>query len=548
MRGTLKQTVSKFIFLFVIPLNIFLIITSSVFIISTYRQAKVSTENMVNYFIDDMDARLDAISFFLVKNGTEDSAFQSIAYDYAGKDYTLEKIHLYQNLNSKIDLYREISYLFMYHTLNGEMIIVPSSEYVSFGSYQIKDMLCEMLEHSEQTQNDSWELITLHDQQFLMRLFKCNNTYLGACVPTDSMAQKLEKYSFSNTSVMIAPTGVFTGKDSMWDFFPLRHFQIVTDSSTGDFSVLLSADIPSQNYIIIVLCWITTFFSLCLLFFIPIANRYLHRNILSPILMLIEHMDKIRDNDFSSELAGNMGSIEMNHMATSFNTMIHRIQTMKIELYEKELQRTQLDLQCLQLQLSPHFFMNTLNTIYFLSINQETVQLQSLTLEFTEYFRAVFKSSSSLIPLKEELEQCSRYISIHQIRKAQKPQVSFHVPDSLAEYEVPPLTILTFLENSIKYAHEQLRLLKLNVSAILKQEETSYYLLLTIRDNGVGFPDSFLAEIKNYAPPFSIGNEHIGLKNLMSRLYYFYDGNAFIHLYNPQTGGACAEVKIPIVL
>lgn len=118
----------------------------------------------------------------------------------------------------------------------------------------------------------------------------------------------------------------------------------------------------------------------------------------------------------------------------------------------------------------------------------------------------------------------------------------------MAEYEVPPLTILTFLENSIKYAHEQLRLLKLNVSAILKQEETSYYLLLTIRDNGVGFPDSFLAEIKNYAPPFSIGNEHIGLKNLMSRLYYFYDGNAFIHLYNPQTGGACAEVKIPIVL
>lgn len=548
MRGTLKQTVGKFIFLFVIPLNMLLIITNSVFMISTYRQAKVSTENIVNYFIDDMDARLDAISFFLVKNGTEDSAFQSIAYDYAGKDYTLEKIHLYQNLNSKIDLYQEITYLFMYHSENGEMIIVPSSEYVSFGSYQVKDTLCEMLEHPEQTQNDSWELITLRDQQFLMRLFKCNNTYLGACVPTDSMAQKLEKYSFSNTAVMIAPTGAFTDKNSLWDFFPLRHFQIVTDSSTGDFSVLLSADIPSQNYIIIVLCWITTFFSLCLLSFIPIANRYLHRNILSPILMLIEHMDKIRDNDFSSELVENMGSVEMNHMATSFNIMIHRIQTMKIELYEKELQRTQLDLQCLQLQLSPHFFMNTLNTIYFLSINRETAQLQSLTLEFTEYFRAVFKSSSSLIPLKEELEQCSRYISIHQIRKAQKPQVSFHVPDSLAEYEVPPLTILTFLENSIKYAHEQLKLLKLNVSAILKQEETSYYLLLTISDNGIGFPDLFLEDIKNYAPPFSIGSEHIGLKNLLSRLYYFYDGNAFIHLYNPKSGGACAEVKIPIKL
>ena len=236
---------------------------------------------------------------------------------------------------------------------------------------------------------------------------------------------------------------------SILDFFLLRHFQITADSSTGDFSVFLSADIPLQNYIIIVLCWFTTFFSLCLLSLIPIANTYLQRNILNPILIFIEHMDSIRDNDFSSELTENMGSMEMDHMAASFNTMIHRIQTMKIELYEKELQRTQLDLQCLQLQLSPHFFINTLNTIYFLSINEENLQLQSLTLDFMEYFRAVFKGSSSLIPLKKELEQCLRYISIQQVQKAQKPQVYFNIPDSLTDCMIPPLTILTFLENSM---------------------------------------------------------------------------------------------------
>lgn len=91
MKGTLKQTVSKFIFLFVVPLNILLIVTNSFFAFSTYRQTKISTESMVNYFLDDIDSRLSTISFFLIKNGTEDSAFQSIAYDYVGKDYALEK-------------------------------------------------------------------------------------------------------------------------------------------------------------------------------------------------------------------------------------------------------------------------------------------------------------------------------------------------------------------------------------------------------------------------------------------------------------------------
>ena len=168
MKGTLKQTVSKFIFLFVVPLNILLIVTNSFFAFSTYRQTKISTESMVNYFLDDIDSRLSTISFFLIKNGTEDSAFQSIAYDYVGKDYALEKIHLYQNLNSKIDLCPEIAYLFMFHSENNEMVIVPSSEYVSHGSYQAKETLCEMLKNPEQFLNASWTLITLQDQQFLL--------------------------------------------------------------------------------------------------------------------------------------------------------------------------------------------------------------------------------------------------------------------------------------------------------------------------------------------------------------------------------------------
>lgn len=215
MKGTLKQTVNKFIFLFVFPLNILLIITNSFFMFSTYRQTKISTENMVNYFLDDIDSRLSTISFFLIKNGTEDPAFQSIAYDYVGRDYALEKIHLYQNLNSKIDLCPEIAYLFMFHSENNEMVIVPSSEYVSHGSYQAKETLCEMLKNPEQFLNASWTLITLQDQQFLLRLFKCNNAYLGVCVPTDSMIQKLKNYSFSNTAVTIAPTGTFTDKNTI---------------------------------------------------------------------------------------------------------------------------------------------------------------------------------------------------------------------------------------------------------------------------------------------------------------------------------------------
>lgn len=60
----------------------------------------------------------------------------------------------------------------------------------------------------------------------MLRLFKCNNAYLGVCVPTDSMIQKLKNYSFSNTAVTIAPTGTFTDKNSMLDFFSYGIFKL----------------------------------------------------------------------------------------------------------------------------------------------------------------------------------------------------------------------------------------------------------------------------------------------------------------------------------
>lgn len=114
----------------------------------------------------------------------------------------------------------------MFHSENNELVIVPSSEYVSHGSYQAKETLCEMLKNPEQFLNASWTLITLQDQQFLLRLFKCNNAYLGVCVPTDSMIQKLKNYSFSNTAVTIAPTGTFTDKNSILDFFSYGIFKL----------------------------------------------------------------------------------------------------------------------------------------------------------------------------------------------------------------------------------------------------------------------------------------------------------------------------------
>lgn len=47
-----------------------------------------------------------------------------------------------------------------------------------------------------------------------------------------------------------------------------------------------------------------------------------------------------------------------------FNSMMSQIEALKIDIYEERLSKQKTELQHLQLQLNPHFFLNSLNIIY----------------------------------------------------------------------------------------------------------------------------------------------------------------------------------------
>lgn len=51
----------------------------------------------------------------------------------------------------------------------------------------------------------------------------------------------------------------------------------------------------------------------------------------------------------------------------TFNTMADNIHQLKIEKYEAELRRQKMELRNLQLQIRPHFLLNTFNLMYSLS-------------------------------------------------------------------------------------------------------------------------------------------------------------------------------------
>ena len=220
--------------------------------------------------------------------------------------------------------------------------------------------------------------------------------------------------------------------------------------------------------------------------------------------------------------------------------MLDETRQLKIDLYEQELRERQIRLDYLQIQVEPHFFLNCLNLVYSLAELEKLEEVKKLSLSLSKYFRFRFHKSTNLITLKEELEHVQNYIDIQEVRFGDNFSYCAKCDDGISDVLLPPLSIQTFVENSIKYALSPRRK---NIIEI-RCEKKFDLLQVTIKDNGRGYSADVL-QILNSEQRFD-GDEtsRIGITNVKERLRLLFGENSYINFYN--SGGSVVEFVIPI--
>lgn len=127
-------------------------------------------------------------------------------------------------------------------------------------------------------------------------------------------------------------------------------------------------------------------------------------------------------------------------------------QSNEIVNLEKEKSATELNL--LKQQINPHFFFNTLNNLYALSITKDK-QTPEVILQLSELMRyVIYKGKEDFVPLKEELNYIEDYVQLQQIRLHKKLDYKFDITISDKEQQIPPLLFITFVENAFKHGIE----------------------------------------------------------------------------------------------
>lgn len=126
---------------------------------------------------------------------------------------------------------------------------------------------------------------------------------------------------------------------------------------------------------------------------------------------------------------------------------------MKDEKKRVELERenTENKLIFLRQQVSPHFFMNTLNNIHALiDIDQEQAKESVIKLSHLMNY-LIYDTQDGKVMLKDEMAFIESYIELMQLRFSDKVKLEVQIPSIIPKIEISPLLFISFIENAFKY-------------------------------------------------------------------------------------------------
>ena len=138
------------------------------------------------------------------------------------------------------------------------------------------------------------------------------------------------------------------------------------------------------------------------------------------------------------------------------------------QLMVLEKENLEQQLEYLKYQINPHFFMNTLNNIHAL-VDIDPEQAKDTILELSKMMRFVlYKGDKKGVPLSREFEFIRHYVTLMRMRYTDKVEVKVDLPTETPDYELPPLMLITFIENAFKHGISYQRDSFIHVKATVK--------------------------------------------------------------------------------
>lgn len=551
--------------LLAIPIGLIFLMVSGYAFSEMRRQNDASIKNSIDIYEKELSHKLDAVAHFVQWTVVHEHVLEDFNPDNNMGDYRQASEDLRARVGEmQYAIGNEFQYFF--YSKENQLFINASSIALDYAAYQaIRDKLINDADVNQSSYIIEWTPYEFNDCTFLYYCICYKDYVFASAIDMKDVSAPLSSLNLgrlgciqfeSGNNVFYATNEVPSGPASLF------YSKIAIENTQYDipFDISIYMDVFSHYGHIFFLLFLIFLLALIFIILMGIYILFTYRKIILPIKLFSDNLaalDRLPEDPDQTQEASIMLSDtniqELNQINRQFKNLTHEITRLKINIYEAELEKNNFLIHFLQQQIKPHFYLNCLTTIdSMLSIGETETARKMLTFT-SKYLRYLFQADQDFINLSSELAHIEDYINIQNLRLGHTIKYELHTKEDYALVQVPPLLLITFVENIIKHAipHGETLDIRINcdkydcsTDSLSAKYKTPYYFEITISDNGQGLDEEIIEKINN-GISVSKDGQHLGLSNSLKRLELLYDNRFELILANNDAIGAKVILHIP---
>ena len=512
----------------ILPFNILAIWLSERTMSTLIEQSRISVQNSMNTYLSNLDYKMETTANLLYNLRYKDQYGLTVIKQIGDEKYEWSKVNFFYSQKNYYDTTDVADVWFIYMKKLEDIIVWDENGSARKGD---EDYIREQEKREIKT---GWSLATIEGRDAVRLFINIGMVSYGGWIYLDTLAENLKK-DLDYDSIELNFAEEKTLQESKTQLF------VASYCKRGNF--YLNGEISKEEITgkIEAIYRIMHIASLIALILIPVLYGLTQRLLLHPLRILNQAQKRLREGDLDSRITEKANSVEYQQSFQSFNKMAERIQSLKIENYEKELERKQMELSNLQLQIRPHFLLNTFNLVYTLAQRGQEREVQQVIIYLSDYFRYLFRSGKSLELFEKEQALIEAYIETAKVRYPDSIEAEYEYDPEIAFVRVPPLLLHNFVENIVKHALNPGKIIHVSIIGQYEDGIVSFMIM----DDGDGMTEEQVEELDRSMREPRKDGLHIGYANSLKRLRYSYGEKADIEISSEPGEGVCVTVTFP---
>lgn len=374
--------------------------------------------------------------------------------------------------------------------------------------------------------SDDQEVIFCHNQNEVTEPLP-DNDYFSYYDPDAAEKSLIDSNEYDPFTFIQVHSG-----DYDWTYVLITHLQEYTSRLSASRALLLSLSFV----VILAIVLIAVLFSL---------------HSVKPIHDLLTFLDH-PDSQITSSPAYDK---EISYIAGRITQYIQTNKQLANELNKRLNLLNETQLLALQSQINPHFLFNTLNMIHILETDYLGYDhiVPQMTLNLSELLRYALEPAE-MVTLETELTYTDRYLSILNQRYGETLTVVRKIDPETLSAKVPKLFIQPIIENAVFHGFSKMHgaECRLTITCVIQRRDTEEgqqdYVILSIKDNGIGMKESTLAALREVLEEKKApSGKNIGLRNVMQRMRLIYSSQPQITIESTPKEGTCFTLIFPFL-